>query len=240
MDNKLNSIRFIEAYNQIDHSLRIQYNIKRSMSFSQLVRKAVTLNAVIRKYEDYLVDYGRLRNAIIHQNGTETIIAEPHNDTVEKMEHIAKLVSTPPTVLDTVARKEIMCVDDNTSIKKTIELISKTGFSNLPIYKDGVLIGVANGRRIIDILGDEIYKKTDINEFIKNTPIRDLENGEFEDNYYEIADSKLTLEKALSMFYSNRKLVIIIITKSGNYLEKPLGIITNSNVLDINQILDNF
>ena len=173
MGKQLNSERFIDAYNLIDHSLRVQYNIKRSMSFSQLIRKAVGLNSVIRKYEDLLVDYGRLRNAIIHQNSVETIIAEPNDKAVEELEKIAELISTPPTVIETIARKNIICVDDDTSVKKTIELISKTGYSNIPIYKDGVLIGVANGKRIIDRLGEEIYKKNNIDDFLEGGAVNE-------------------------------------------------------------------
>lgn len=242
MPKKLNSERFIDAYNSIDHGLRVQYNVKRSMSFSQLIRKAVGLNAIVRKYEDLLVDYGRLRNAIIHQNGTDTIIAEPNDEAVEALEKIAKLVTSPPTVLNTVARKNIMTVDDSASIKKTIELISRSGYSNLPIYKEGVLIGVANGQRIIDSLGQEIYRKTDINNFIENNPISLLvETDEFDDDdYYAIASKDLTVDSALNMFYENRKLLIILITKSGNYLEKPLGLITVSDIMDLSHILDNF
>ncbi|MGD9901187.1 MAG: CBS domain-containing protein [Spirochaetales bacterium] len=237
---KTNAERFIEAYNQIDYALRVQYNFKRSMSFSDVVRRTVVLNAIVRKYEDLLIDYGRLRNAIVHQNNAEEIIAEPHTKVVEKMEHIATLIVTPPKVIDTVARKNILCVQADLSIKKTIETINQSGYSNLPIYKEGVLVGVANGQRILDRIGLEIYKKTDINNFIENTPISEVERQDGLDTYYSLSDENLTLDTALDMFYKNRKLLIIIMTKTGNYLEKPLGIITSSDIIDMNQILDNF
>ncbi len=47
---KSNADRFIAAYNQIDYSLRTIYDFKRSMSFSDVVRRSVVLNAVVRKY----------------------------------------------------------------------------------------------------------------------------------------------------------------------------------------------
>ena len=61
-----NANRFIAAYNSIDSSLRSIYNLKRSLNFSEVIRKTVLLNSVVRKYEDDLIDYGRLRNAIVH------------------------------------------------------------------------------------------------------------------------------------------------------------------------------
>ena len=83
---KTNAERFITAYNSIDYSLRTIYNFKRSMSFSDVIRRGVVLNSVVRKYEEDLIDFGRLRNAIIHQGNSKYTIAEPHDDIVEKIE----------------------------------------------------------------------------------------------------------------------------------------------------------
>jgi len=235
-----NANRFIEAYNKVDRSLRAQYNFRRSMSFSDVIRRAVVSNAIVRKYEDLLIDYGRLRNAIIHQNSHEEIIAEPHLKVVEKMEHIAVLVTTPPKILDTVARKDILCINDTNTIRETISIMAKSGYSNIPIYKNEGLVGVANGQRILDKIGNQIYKKNNIEEYINHTLISEMEKEEGLNVYYALSDSELTIDEALDMFYHNRKLLIIIITKTGNYLEKPLGIITNTDIIEINKILDNF
>ena len=65
---KSNATRFIDAYNKIDYALRVQHNFKRSLSFSDMIRKAVVQNHIVRKYEDDLIDFGRLRNAIVHKS----------------------------------------------------------------------------------------------------------------------------------------------------------------------------
>ena len=83
---KSNARRFIEAYNQIDYALRVQHNFKRSMGYSDMIRRAVAVNYIVRKYEDDLIDFGRLRNAIIHRSNDDYIIAEPHDDVVVQME----------------------------------------------------------------------------------------------------------------------------------------------------------
>ena len=59
-------------------------------------------------------------------------------------------------------------------------------------------------------------------------------------NYYKVADKNLTIEQALNMFFIERKLVAIIITANGTSEEKPLGIITDADVLDMNEILENY
>ena len=85
---KTRAERFIECFNKIDYALRTKYNLNRSMSFSDLIRKCVALNYVVRKYEDDLIDYGRLRNAIVHHSSSKKIIAEPHEDVVVQFEKI--------------------------------------------------------------------------------------------------------------------------------------------------------
>ena len=70
-----NATRFINAYNTIDQTLRAVYNFKRNMSFNDMIRRAVPLNSIVRRYEDKLIDYARLRNAIIHNSNDEMVIA---------------------------------------------------------------------------------------------------------------------------------------------------------------------
>ena len=170
-EEKSNATRFINAYNLIDHELRVQHDFRRSMSFSEMIRKAVSLNFIVRKYEDQLIDYGRLRNAIIHKSNDEFIIADPHNSVVEEMEKIADLISAPPKVWDKVCKKDVVTVQYDVPLKRVIELIYTTSFSNLPVYKNNGLIGVANGQKILDVLGEQITKGVDINEFLNQTKI---------------------------------------------------------------------
>lgn len=241
MENKQgNAKKFIDAYNQIDHSLRAQHNFKRSMSFSDMIRRAVVVNQIVRKYEDDLVDYGRLRNAIIHNGNEEYIIAEPHDDVVRHIIKIAKLISTPPKALDTVCTKDVLSVNYDVTIKKVIELITDSKYSNLPVYKEGCLIGVANGQKILDSLGKVLLSNRSIDEYIINTKIEDIMTDLDNSKFYAIANASSTVEEILALFQNNRKLLVVIITKSGTLNEAPLGIITASDVMEMNNILDNY
>lgn len=236
-----NAERFIKAYNTLDYALRTQYNFKRGMPFSDCVRRSVVLNSVIRKYEDELIDYGRLRNAIIHSGKeNDEIIAEPKLEVVEKLEHIVQVVTTPPRAYDTVCRKDVVCVDSKVSVKETIGLIGKTGYSNIPVYSDGELIGVANGQKIINIIGKTIEDKKDLDTFVEETKIGEIINQNDNNNFYTIQPISLTVSEALNLFYENRKLLVILITPHGNYLEMPIGIISVTDILDINKIIENY
>ncbi len=241
MNSTNNSKRFIRTYNQIDSALRIQGDMKRSISYTEAVRKAARTNSIVAKYEDALIDYGRLRNAIVHNSDPDLAIAEPHDEVVEEYEKIAELICTPPlAVKSNICNKVISTIEYNVSLKEVMEYGYKSGFSNIPIFKEGMLIGVANAGKIAEVIGKKIYEKQDINSFLEKTTIEEVLREFTNDNYYTIANEKITLDKVLNLFTENRKLLVILITKSGTLLEPPLGIITISDIMDINKILDNY
>ena len=233
-----NAERFISAYNTIDYSLRTIYDFKRSMSFSDVIRRSVVLNSVVRKYEDDLIDYGRLRNAIIHSGNKDYIIAEPHDEIVEKIEKIATLISEPPLALDRVGNKEVITIVSDMKLAKAIELIYRTGYANLPVYDNYKLLGVLNARKIINLLGDIISKGQNLQEYIERVSVGEIMESMGEDYYFMVADEGLTVDEAMNSFENNRKLLIILITKDGKDTGKPLGIISSVDIIDMKKILD--
>ena len=233
--------RFINAFNKIDDSIRRQFNIKRSMTFSEMIRRTAVNSSVVRKYEEDLINFSRLRNAIIHQSNEDYIIAEPHPEVVDKIEKISLHIATPPLAYTTVHGKQnVLTVESSYFLKDVMELMYYSGYSNLPVYKENTLLGVANGQRIIDRLGKIIKNKKDVNNYISNTTIEEVVTAEQEDIYYVVAPKSLTIESALNKFYTNRKLLLIIITENGTHEEKPIAILTAANIIDMNNILDNY
>lgn len=238
-ENLTNAERFVKAYNAIDQSLRQRHNIRRSLSFSDMIRKTVVVDYIVRKYEDQLIDYGRLRNAIIHNSNDEFLIAEPHTDVVEEFEKIASLVSAPPKVFDTVCTKEVFTVEHTTNLFDVIKLIYSSSYSNIPVYKNGGVIGVANGQKILDYIGKHLNYGIDIDDFLKNTTIEKFVKDQVADTkYFEVCDMDLTVEKALNLFFQNRKLLMIILTPNGMLQEMPIGLITPTDIMDLNKVIE--
>ncbi len=233
-----NAERFIQAYNTIDYSLRTIYDFKRSMSFSDVVRRSVVLNAIVRKYEEDLIDFGRLRNAIIHSGNSKYIIAEPHDDVVLKIERLAEVISEPPKAMDRVGNKDVITITSDVAVSTAIELIYRTGYSNLPVYDKERLIGILNGRKLINVLGKRIGENVNMEEFIRNTTAGEVVQEMGDDYYYMIAKEDLAIDEAMNHFESNRKLLIILITKDGKETGKPLKIISASDIIDMKKILD--
>ena len=239
-NNQTNSTRFINAYNEIDHALRIQYNFKTNISFTDLIRRCASLNAVIKNHEDDLISFARLRNAIVHSVG-EHIVAEPHLEVVELMEKIARIVTTPPLALDTLKMREVATVQSNLSLRQWLVEKCRFGYSNLPVYKGNALIGVMNWRHYVDAMAKVLVENRSVDQFNDNTTVEEfLRDYVIGERYFNIVSSQVTIEEILKMFNNNRKLTCVIITKTGNYLESPLGIITGADVMDLMKILEDF
>ena len=235
-----NARRFIQAYNNIDYTIRTRYNLNRSMGFSELIRKSVALNYIVRKYEDDLIDFGRLRNAIVHGN-EDYIMAEPHIDVVEQIEKIERLLTAPPKALELVCRRDVLTISSDQSMKEAIMLIASSSYSNIPAYNDkGEIIGIANGQKILDSFGKHLLSGGKADSFLNNVKIEDMLSNIENSNYYIFANKDLTVEDALEFFHNNSKLLAILVTKNGGAKEKPLGIITGSDVIKMNTILENY
>ena len=240
MDLNSNSGRFISAYNTIDHTLRTQYNFKQNITFTDLIRRCAGLNDIIRSYEDDLIALARLRNAIIH-NKSDEIIAEPHQNIVELTEKIARIIETPPLVIDAIKSRSVAIIPNTMSLRELMIEVNRKGHSNLPVYKGNALIGVINLRKLIGVQGEILMQEdrsldlfvnhTTVEEFLREFPIN---------THYQLSSNKITIEEVLRAFNSNRKLSCIIITKTGNFLEAPMGIVTATDVMDLMKVLEDF
>ena len=233
-----NSTRFLEAYNRLDRGLRDIYGIKPSITFSDCIRRTATVNSVIKKYEETLIEYGRLRNAIVHSD-SEEVIAEPNLSVVEKMEHIARLICTPPRVMDTVANRSVLTISTTDTLKDVIVQMFKTGFSVIPVYDKEKLVGVVNRKLVVESMGAAISAGVDMDN-LSHMSINGAVDLSSNNHCFEVVSSNVTIDTVLYLFQSNRKLSVVIITKNGNYDERPVGLVTSSDTIDMQTILDNY
>ena len=238
MEENVNAKRFIKAYNRLDQGLRDIYSIKRSLTYSDMIRRVATVNTVVSKFEEDLIDYGRLRNAIVHKSDDE-IIAEPNTAVVEKLEKIARLINTPPKVMECLKPRSVYSVDGDTSLKDVILEIGKNGYSIVPVYISKTLVGVINRKMIVDTFAKIVMQKKDLDEAIAE-PVSKCIDIFNETNHYEVAPANITVENIIYMFSQNRKLSSVILTENGNYNEPPKAVVVNADIIDLNKILDNY
>ena len=74
--------------------------------------------------------------------------------------------------------------------------------------------------------------------FLDGVIIEDMLSKIEQSDYYAFAAKDVTVEQMLSLFHQNSKLLAVLITQSGLAKEKLLGIVTNADVLKMNNILE--
>lgn len=233
-----NARRFIAAYNRLDQGLRDIYSIKRTLNFADMIRKVASVNTVVAKFEEDLIDYGRLRNAIVHKSGDE-IIAEPNIEVVEKLEKIARIINTPPKVIDCLRPRKVFTASGDTPLKEVIREMKANGYSVVPVYISQTLVGVINRKMVVEGIGKFIEDNKDIDDAIKLPVAQSLDIFN-ETNHYEVAPASITIENLLYMFQQNRKLSSVILTENGNFNEPARAVLVSADLIDLNTILDNY
>ena len=211
VEKNVNAKRFIAAYNRLDQGLREIYSIKRTLTFSDMIRKVANVNTVVSKFEEDLIDYARLRNAIVHKSGDE-LIAEPNLEVVEKLEKIARIINTPPRVIECLRPRKVYTVTGETTLKEVVLQMAKSGYSVVPVYISGTLVGVINRKMIVDGIGKFVEQCRDIDDSI-NEPVSKCLDIFNETSHYEVASTNLTIENMMYMFQQNRKLSSVVLTE---------------------------
>jgi predicted transcriptional regulator len=236
-----NGQRFLDAYNAIDRALRVQYNFKTTISFTDLVRRCADLNHIIRQHEDDLINFARLRNAIIHNSDSSRVVAEPHDSVVGTLEKIARLITTPPLVVDiTKSRGNVVIVDASRTVREFIMERGGSGHGTIPVYKGTNLIGVIRWREFVANLGHVLTEGKSIDAFINSTDVEDLIRAFPESGLYTVASRNVTIEEVMTMFDKSSRLACVIITNSGGATELPVGIVTNADIMYLIDIIEKY
>src|SRR5437879_3542778 len=89
---------FVRLFNQIDDALRQLTELDRGSGFTQVVRSAKSRSATVRSYEDDLLEFAELRNAIVHDRDFPKVIADPRPEVIVRLEQIAAALITPARV----------------------------------------------------------------------------------------------------------------------------------------------
>ncbi len=236
------SERFIAAYNRIDREMTRRAKLDRYVGFAQLVRRLARTDATIAQFADELLEYGDLRNAIVH-DAVEPgrIIAEPHPDVVERMEHIAAVLEQPPLVTPEFERK-VYTVRSQDSILDVMALIRRLGYTQFPIYdQEGSFTGLLTDRCLARWLTFELEKvRSNSLEAITVAEVAAYDKTQGKNVTFLAKDA--TIFDAYNEFErrigtDRPRLEAILITERGRKDEPLLGIITPWDILRIRSLM---
>lgn len=235
--DQLLSERFEVAFNQVHDALRdiVQINDER---FVVLVKVGAKKYQVIETFKKDLEQYARLRNAIVHEKmEVGFYIAEPNAKVVHHIEKIANILSRPNYAL-TIATKNVVFFDENDSILKVTAAIKQYGYSKFPIYKNQKCIGLLTAGSIMKWMAQHmesgIVNLADV-RIADIMKVEQKQSIEFISKEFNLFQVENIFEKAHK---KKNKLEAVVITENGNAGEKPLGIITPWDLIQIDYTVD--
>lgn len=217
-----NSSRFLDAYNRTDKLLHTRFGFKPSMPFADAVHRAASMNALVRKFSDELIDFGRLRNAIVHSSYSDMTIAEPHDNVTERFEKIADVLCTPPNASSVAHSPTTVSADS--PLSSAVKLMTERGFSNLPTVRGGKIIGILSNKSIVGFLSRNLGAA---DKALQSAAVSDAVDSD--GTYYSIMRD-CPSDEIISAFERNRKLNIVIITSNGQPDGKVIGVVTVSDL----------
>jgi len=237
-----NSDRFLEAFNSIERHLRKISKSKitktrRHPSFYALVDAASASNPAVRRSKVDLKEFADLRNAIVHERTDGHVIAEPNDQAVKEIEHIASLLLKPPRVIPRF-QTEVFTLSVSDPVAMAVRCVFDRSFSQIPIYDAREFVGLLTTNTVARWLGacvkDDVFS-------LAETPITlVLDYTEDQDNHTFLSRSA-TLFEVLERFqyYETRgkRLEAILITHNGRRAEFVLGIITTWDLPKIYETL---
>ncbi len=237
-----NASRFLQSYNRIESQLKLLHGAKAAMNFTDLVKKCSDQDITVRRYAAELIDYGKLRNAIVHRtsgSADETVIAVPCDDVVQNMEYIEALLCCPPRLIDAIKVKKIASVFADKPVLSAVETFRENKQKTLIVYDHGTMIGVINCYGLYAEIERRILENSDLHAFFTQTECRAIVHSSDMEKYC-ILSQDTTVFDVFVAFENRKDLVAVIVTENGVFGEKVLSIVTPSDFPRINRFLETY
>ena len=225
---KPNSEIFIELFSEIEQKLKTICNDEFHSTFSDLLRKARGINAVVNQYASDLKEFSQLRNAIVHTRRENFVIAEPHNDVIKEIRHIHSLLHNPPRVSSVMIKNPYYTSSDG-SIFDLLTTFSEKNIMRCPVIDKGSVTCLITAKTISRWLTSKKQSKVDIN----GTKISELVPFTEKTDYCIIGEN-IDIISLVGMFKNSIKrgtyIQAVLVTKNGQPNSPLVGIITPSDL----------
>jgi predicted transcriptional regulator len=221
-----NAERFLNAFNAIEKHLRLHRQGGGHDGFRNLVRQAAVKNSAVRRYQRDLEQLAELRNAVVHNGYADgRPIADPREDTVELIEHIAATIQDPPRVYP-LFKANVATVSADDPITSAIQLMHRAGFAQIPVLQDGSFHALLTANIVVRWLGAQAEAgMADL-----DTPVREIlrYSGRRENfTFVPVTETVFELVETFEAFERRgERLDAVLITRSGKPAERIVGIAT--------------
>jgi len=227
------TLKFIELFNKVSHHLQNRTGESTKTPFYELIDLASSQDPVIQKHSKTLKDFGKLRNAIVHDRGyPREVVAEISEQALSRFERLVEYILKPPLVYP-LFKRDVRAFSAGDSLQSALTYLKEKDFSQAIVRLDGENLGIITSEGIAVWLTNQIDE--DIIS-ISETTLENILQHEIP-NSFSIIHPNQTIEHARQAFEKHlekqqARLYCLIITHDGSSRGKPQGIITPWDLLD--------
>lgn len=223
--------RFIAAFNDIEQHLRARLQARDGDSFRRLIDSARHEHLLNSQQAEALHDYTSLRNAISHgryHGGAP--IAEPNPRVIEQIERLRDLLMDPPGAVARLGDQKVETVTPEDSVLSALELIRTHGFSQLPVYDSGAFLQLLTTNTIAHWVAADLGDNQTIDARTVADVLERAENTDRAVFLPKTVGAQAAIDALTSPARDGSLPFALIITETGEKSQRPIRVITQSDV----------
>jgi RNase P protein component len=224
--------QFLNRFNELEQFLRDATNSKREVPFGSLIGRTSQQNAAVRRYERDLREFADLRNAIVHEHPRGHVIADIRKEALDEFTAMADQIMAPERVYP-LFRREIHVYQENDRLTKAVKDLWESGHSQIIVRVDKMLT-LLSSQGITRWLGSQVNGQA---IDLADASVGDALTYE-EEGGIAFLSRNAPLDEARELFLSfptrhSQRLRAVVITENGRPTEAPLGLITASDLVEL-------
>lgn len=225
------SEQFLSRFNELEQYFRDQTDSKRNVPFGELIGRAADNHAPVRRFSRDLREWADLRNALVHEYPKGRVIAELTPEALAEFESIVDGITAPVLVFP-LFQRDIRVFRESDPLMEAVEDLWREGYSQVIVRRDRAMT-LLSYAGITRWMGNAI-KGTSIN-LVGATIGNALEFEE--EGGIAFLRRNATIYDAQELFHTlpgrtSQRLRVVMITEHGKAEEAPLGLITDSDILE--------
>ncbi|MGB7595139.1 MAG: CBS domain-containing protein [Erysipelotrichaceae bacterium] len=230
-ENHSNSERFLAAFSLIESEMTRRIRSDRYISYNEMTHHMSKMDRTYARYTRLLEEFGDLRNAIVHERIDGEVVAEPHLKLVLEIEQIAGLLTKPTQVKEFFTREVKLCYQDEL-LGDVMRRMMQDHFSKIPTYdRQHKFIGLLTTDVITYYLASHI---SDVQQSFPKVTVEEVVASDDKSREVRFMSPETSVVDVVAEFERNlalgKKLNAVILTQDGSRDQKPLGIVTMSDL----------
>ncbi len=219
---------FLTSFNRIEKWMREKLDDPSNMGFSEMVRRlAKKEDLQVKNFEDDLLQFAQLRNAIVHEKiSQDFVIAEPNQWSVNKITDIEKELISPEKVIPRF-RKKVTGFEMDLPLRRILKIVAEKEYSQFPIYHKGKFEALLTVHGIGLWFSKEFVKGT---LSVEDKQVKDILSVDRKWDRYQFVASDTPIFVVKEMFHSKGKLETVLITENGDPDGNLVGIIRSRDL----------